>query len=40
MQAEGLREMRFRTGLRGEVKILMDLLSGEQYRDHDAPPQG
>jgi D-glycero-alpha-D-manno-heptose-7-phosphate kinase len=35
MQAEGLREMRFRIDFEGS-KILMDLLSGEQYRDHDA----
>lgn len=35
MQAEGLREMRFRVDFEGS-KILMDLLSGEQYRDHDA----
>jgi D-glycero-alpha-D-manno-heptose-7-phosphate kinase len=35
MQAEGLREMRFRLDFEGS-KILMDLLSGEQYRDHDA----
>jgi D-glycero-alpha-D-manno-heptose-7-phosphate kinase len=34
MQAEGLREMRFRVDFEGS-KILMDLLSGEQYRDHD-----
>jgi D-glycero-alpha-D-manno-heptose-7-phosphate kinase len=34
MQAEGLREMRFRVDFDGS-KILMDLLSGEQYRDHD-----
>ena len=35
MEAEGLREMRFRIDFEGS-KILMDLLSGEQYRDHDA----
>jgi D-glycero-alpha-D-manno-heptose-7-phosphate kinase len=35
MQAEGLREMRFRIDFEGS-KILMDLLSGEQYRDHNA----
>src|SRR2546425_3932807 len=35
MRAEGLREMRFRVDFEGS-KILMDLLSGEQYRDHDA----
>ena len=35
MQAEGLREMNFRVDFDGS-KILMDLLSGEQYRDHDA----
>jgi D-glycero-alpha-D-manno-heptose-7-phosphate kinase len=35
MHAEGLREMRFRVDFEGS-KILMDLLSGEQYRDHDA----
>ena len=35
MQAEGLRVMRFRVDFEGS-KILMDLLSGEQYRDHDA----
>jgi D-glycero-alpha-D-manno-heptose-7-phosphate kinase len=35
MQAEGLREMHFRLDFDGS-KILMDLLSGEQYRDHDA----
>ena len=35
MQAEGLREMRFRLDFEGS-KILMDLLSGEHYRDHDA----
>ena len=35
MQAEGLREMRFRVDFEGS-KILMDLLSGEQYRDHAA----
>ena len=34
MRAEGLREMRFRLDFEGS-KILMDLLSGEQYRDHD-----
>lgn len=34
MQEEGLREMRFRIDFEGS-KILMDLLSGEQYRDHD-----
>jgi D-glycero-alpha-D-manno-heptose-7-phosphate kinase len=35
MEAEGLREMRFRIDFEGS-KILMDLLSGEQYRDHNA----
>jgi len=35
MQTEGLREMRFRIDFEGS-KILMDLLSGEQYRDHNA----
>ncbi len=35
MQAEGLREMRFRIDFEGS-KVLMDLLSGEQYRDHAA----
>jgi D-glycero-alpha-D-manno-heptose-7-phosphate kinase len=35
MQAEGLREMSFRVDFEGS-KILMDLLTGEQYRDHGA----
>jgi hypothetical protein len=39
MEAEGLREMRFRANFEGS-KILMDLSSGEQYRDHYARQRG
>lgn len=35
MQAERLREMRFRIDFEGS-KVLLDLLSGEQYREHEA----